>query len=126
MAWKLDRISRSSMDTETLLRRCLERGKRIVCVDDGIDTDTQMGQVWVKLASIFAEVERNAIKEGTTHRNSTAQPTSRTRVIALKAEARTPADHRHPSHTLTPGGKASPRRRSRESHRAHRCGRTTR
>lgn len=63
VAWKLDRISRSSMDTETLLRWCLERGKRIVCVDDGIDTDTQMGQVWVKLASIFAEVERNAIKE---------------------------------------------------------------
>ncbi|MBN3459219.1 recombinase family protein [Mycobacterium sp. DSM 3803] len=52
VAWKLDRISRSSMDTETLLRWCLERGKRIVCVDDGIDTDTQMGQVWVKLASI--------------------------------------------------------------------------
>lgn len=51
------------MDTEMLLRWCLEHGKRIVCVDDGIDTDTQMGQVWVKLASIFAEVERNAIKE---------------------------------------------------------------
>ncbi|MDV3129595.1 recombinase family protein [Mycobacterium sp. 21AC1] len=63
VAWKLDRISRSSMDTETLLRWCLDRGKRIVCVDDGIDTDTQMGQVWVKLASIFAEVERNSIKE---------------------------------------------------------------
>lgn len=63
VAWKLDRISRSSMDTETLLRWCLERDKRIVCVDDGIDTDTQMGQVWVKLASIFAEVERNSIKE---------------------------------------------------------------
>ncbi|WP_163887843.1 recombinase family protein [Mycolicibacterium hippocampi] len=63
VAWKLDRISRSSMDTETLLRWCMDRGKRIVCVDDGIDTDTQMGQVWVKLASIFAEVERNAIRE---------------------------------------------------------------
>ncbi|SUA04022.1 phague integrase [Mycolicibacterium fortuitum] len=66
VAWKLDRISRSSMDTETLLRWCLERGKRIVCVDDNIDTDTQMGQVWVKLASIFAEVERNSIKERVT------------------------------------------------------------
>lgn len=65
VAWKLDRISRSSMDTERLLRWCLDRGKRIVCVDDGIDTSTQMGQVWVKLASIFAEVERNAIKERT-------------------------------------------------------------
>lgn len=63
VAWKLDRISRSSLDTENLLRWCAEREKRIVCVDDGIDTGTQMGQVWVKLASIFAEVERNAIKE---------------------------------------------------------------
>lgn len=65
VAWKLDRISRSSMDTEKLLKWCIDRGKRIVCVDDGIDTSTQMGQVWVKLASIFAEVERNSIKERT-------------------------------------------------------------
>lgn len=63
VAWKLDRISRSSMDTEMLLKWCIDHGKRIVCVDDAIDTDTQMGQMWVKLASIFAEVERNAIKE---------------------------------------------------------------
>ncbi|WEV33460.1 recombinase family protein [Mycolicibacterium fortuitum] len=77
VAWKLDRISRSSMDTETLLRWCLDRGKRIVCVDDGIDTDTQMGQVWVKLASIFAEVERNAIKERTTQARKKLRSESR-------------------------------------------------
>lgn len=65
------------MDTETLLRWCLERGKRIVCVDDGIDTDTQMGQVWVKLASIFAEVERNAIKERTTQARKKLRAESR-------------------------------------------------
>lgn len=65
------------MDTETLLRWCLDRGKRIVCVDDGIDTDTQMGQVWVKLASIFAEVERNAIKERTTQARKKLRSESR-------------------------------------------------
>lgn len=65
VAWKLDRISRSALDTLRLLEWCLERKKRIVAVDDGIDTDTEMGRVWVQLASIFAQVERNAIKERT-------------------------------------------------------------
>lgn len=77
VAWKLDRISRSSMDTERLLRWCLDRDKRIVCVDDGIDTSTQMGQVWVKLASIFAEVERNAIKERTAKGKAALRKTGR-------------------------------------------------
>lgn len=65
VAWKLDRISRSARDTLHLLEWCLERGKRIVCVDDGIDTATQMGRVWIQLAAIFAEVERTNIKERT-------------------------------------------------------------
>lgn len=77
VAWKLDRISRSSMDTERLLRWCLDRDKRIVAVDDGIDTSTQMGQVWVKLASIFAEVERNAIKERTAKGKAKLRETGR-------------------------------------------------
>lgn len=63
VSWKLDRISRSAMDTLTLLEWCKSHGKRIVCVDDGIDSATQMGKVWIQLAAIFAEVERNTIKE---------------------------------------------------------------
>ncbi|WUH79541.1 recombinase family protein [Amycolatopsis sp. NBC_00438] len=66
VAWKLDRISRSAEDTLRLLRWCIDRDKRIVCVDDGIDSETSMGRVWIQLAAIFAEVERTAIKERTT------------------------------------------------------------
>lgn len=62
-AWKLDRISRSAVDTLRLLEWCDRHSKRIVCVDDGIDTATQMGRVWLQLAAIFAQVERTAITE---------------------------------------------------------------
>lgn len=63
VAWKLDRISRSAMDTLKLLQWCEERGKRIVCVDDGLDSTTRMGKVWIQLAAIFAEVERGFIED---------------------------------------------------------------
>lgn len=63
VAWKLDRISRSAIDTLRLLEWCKKRDKRIVCVDDGIDTATQMGRVWIQLAAIFAEVERTNTAE---------------------------------------------------------------
>lgn len=65
VAWKLDRISRSAEDTVRLLKWCEARGKRIVCVDDGLDTETKMGRVWIQLAAIFAEVERSFIEERT-------------------------------------------------------------
>ncbi|WP_410591062.1 recombinase family protein [Amycolatopsis sp. lyj-23] len=65
VAWKLDRISRSAEDTLKLLKWCEEHGKRIVCVDDGLDTETKMGRVWIQLAAIFAEVERSFIEERT-------------------------------------------------------------
>jgi site-specific DNA recombinase len=63
-AWKLDRISRSALDTLTLVKWLKERGKHLV-TSDGIDTRTTMGEVFVQLAAIFAELERNFIKERT-------------------------------------------------------------
>ena len=63
VAWKLDRISRSAGDTYDLLRWCEDRGKRIVCVDDSIDTSTGPGRIFIQISAIMAEVERNAIKE---------------------------------------------------------------
>lgn len=63
VAWKLDRISRSAIDTLHLLKWCEQRGKRIVTTDDGIDTATANGRVFVQLAAIFAEVERTNIVE---------------------------------------------------------------
>jgi DNA invertase Pin-like site-specific DNA recombinase len=63
VAWKLDRISRSAGDTYNLLHWCQKRNRRIVCVDDGIDTATTTGRVFIQIAAIMAEVERSAIQE---------------------------------------------------------------
>lgn len=63
VAWRLDRLSRSAEDTHRLLQFAEEHNIRIVCVDDGIDTDSSMGRVMMQLAAVFAEVERTAIRE---------------------------------------------------------------
>src|SRR5690606_23560735 len=63
VCWNLDRISRSAGDTYNRLRWCQKLNKRIVCVDDGIDTATTTGRVFSQIAAIMAEVERSAIRE---------------------------------------------------------------
>jgi DNA invertase Pin-like site-specific DNA recombinase len=65
VAWRLDRVSRSVLDTLLLVKWLHERGKHLVTVSDGLDTSTPMGKVFVQLASIFAELERNIIQERT-------------------------------------------------------------
>ena len=62
VAWKLDRISRSAEDTIRLIKWCETRGKKIVCISDGIDSSTQMGRILLQIAAIFAEMERDAIR----------------------------------------------------------------
>src|SRR5690606_34795862 len=65
VAWRLDRVSRSALDTLRLLEWLEARGKRLVTVDDGIDTGTQMGRLFVQIAGIFAQLERETIRERT-------------------------------------------------------------
>lgn len=62
VAWKLDRISRNARDTLELLTWAEAHGKRIVCVDDSIDTESEMGRFFLQLAAIFAELERKTIR----------------------------------------------------------------
>nr|WP_166462952.1 recombinase family protein [Amycolatopsis acidicola] len=78
VAWKLDRISRSALDTLMLLQWAEEHGKRIVAVADSLDSQSQMGRVWIQLAAIFAEVERTNTKE---------------RVLAARAHLRLTGKH---------------------------------
>ncbi|GAA5155298.1 recombinase family protein [Amycolatopsis dongchuanensis] len=63
VAWRLDRVSRSAKDTVVLLEWLQERGKRLVTVDDGLDTASSMGRAFVQIAGIFAELERATIQE---------------------------------------------------------------
>ncbi len=65
VAWRLDRVSRSALDTLRLVEWLEARGKRLVTVSDGIDTGTSMGRLFVKIAGIFAELERDTIRERT-------------------------------------------------------------
>src|SRR5690606_28751534 len=52
-----------ALDTLQILEWATERGKRVVAVDDSLDSDNQMGRVWIQLSAIFAEVERTSIRE---------------------------------------------------------------
>ncbi len=63
VAWRLDRVSRSSLDTHRVLDLLDGSGRRLVTIDDGLDTGSTWGSVLVKLAGVFAEVERAAIAE---------------------------------------------------------------
>ncbi|MFD9893361.1 recombinase family protein [Amycolatopsis sp. NPDC059027] len=63
VAWRLDRISRSAKDTVLLLEWLQQRGKRLVTIDDGLDSKSSMGRAFVQLAGVFAELERNTIQE---------------------------------------------------------------
>src|SRR5690606_676839 len=63
VVWKLDRLSRSALDTLRLLEWARENGKRVVAVADSLDSASTMGQVWIQLSAIFAEVERTNIRE---------------------------------------------------------------
>lgn len=65
VAWKLDRVSRSALDTLQLLEWLEARGKRLVTYEDGIDTGTSMGRLFVQIAAIFAQLERETIRERT-------------------------------------------------------------
>jgi len=65
VVWKLDRLSRSALDTLRLLGWARENGKRVVAVADSLDSASTMGQVWIQLSAIFAEVERTNIRERT-------------------------------------------------------------
>lgn len=63
VVWKLDRVSRSALDTLHLLNWAKEHGKRIVAVSDSLDSSTNMGRAWIQFAAVFAEMEREAIRE---------------------------------------------------------------
>jgi DNA invertase Pin-like site-specific DNA recombinase len=63
VAWRLDRVSRSALDTLRLLEWLEVRGKRLVTVSDGIDTSTAMGRLFVQIAGVFAQLERETIRE---------------------------------------------------------------
>jgi site-specific DNA recombinase len=58
---KLDRLTRSLLDFERLVRWLQERGKVLVCLDPAIDLTTPAGKAFAQVIVVFAEFERATI-----------------------------------------------------------------
>lgn len=60
---KLDRFVRSVMDALTLLEWLRTRGKRLICIAEGIDSSNSMSEFMITLIAAFARMERERMKE---------------------------------------------------------------
>lgn len=60
---KLDRLVRNVMDALTLLQWVRERGKRLICIGEGIDSSNSMSEFMITLIAAFARMERERMKE---------------------------------------------------------------
>ncbi|MFD9888253.1 recombinase family protein, partial [Amycolatopsis sp. NPDC059027] len=60
---KLDRLVRNVMDALTLLEWLRARGKRLICIAEGIDSSNSMSEFMITLIAAFARMERERMKE---------------------------------------------------------------
>lgn len=66
LVYKLDRLSRSQKDTLWLIEDCfLPHGVDFTSLQESLDTSTQFGRAMVGILSVFAQLERENIKERT-------------------------------------------------------------
>ncbi|MCB1660852.1 MAG: recombinase family protein, partial [Pseudomonadales bacterium] len=65
VVWKLDRLGRSTIHLLLLLDDLRKRGVDFVAVTQGIDTTTSIGRMLYGQLAVFAEFEREQIRERT-------------------------------------------------------------
>lgn len=65
VVWKLDRLGRSTLHLLTLLDQLRQRGIDFIAVTQGIDTTTAIGRMVFGQLAVFAEFEREQIRERT-------------------------------------------------------------
>jgi DNA invertase Pin-like site-specific DNA recombinase len=63
--WRIDRLGRTTLELIKLMVEFREKGIEFRSIVEGIDTSTSMGRIWYMLSSIFAENEREIIRERT-------------------------------------------------------------
>jgi site-specific DNA recombinase len=63
IVWKIDRLARNTLDSLTIAKEFKDNGVGIYSVVDSIDTSSKEGDIYFKFLSIFAEMEREAIRE---------------------------------------------------------------
>ncbi|MDD5129714.1 MAG: recombinase family protein [Candidatus Omnitrophica bacterium] len=69
LVWRLDRISRSALDTLTLFKEFEQNKVVFISATQPFDTSSDMGKLVMQITAIFAEMELNTIRE----RNLTAR-----------------------------------------------------
>lgn len=65
VAAKLDRLSRSVLDTATLMERASRNDWQIITCDLAIDTSTPAGEATANMMAVFAQLERRLISQRT-------------------------------------------------------------
>ena len=65
LAAKLDRVSRSVLDTASLMEQARRRGWELVTCDLAIDTSTPAGEATASMMAVFSQLERRLISQRT-------------------------------------------------------------
>ena len=65
VVWRLDRLGRTTHQLVGLLERFERDGIRLRSLQDGIDPASVMGRVMLQIGAVFAEMERNLLRERT-------------------------------------------------------------
>ena len=63
--WRLDRLGRTTHQLVGLLERFEQDGIRLHSLQDGIDPSSVMGRAMLQIGAVFAEMERNLLRERT-------------------------------------------------------------
>ena len=65
VVWRLDRLGRTTHQLVNLLEQFEREGIRLRSLQDGIDPASVMGKAPLQIAAVFAEMERNLLRERT-------------------------------------------------------------
>ena len=65
VVWKLDRLSRSLKDLLFIMEQIENKGAGFKSLTESIDTTTSAGKMMMQMVGVFAEFERNMLKERT-------------------------------------------------------------
>lgn len=65
VVWRLDRLGRTTHQLVGLLERFEREGVRLRSLQDGIDPSSVMGRAMLQIGAVFAEMERNLLRERT-------------------------------------------------------------
>lgn len=65
VVWRLDRLGRTTHQLVGLLEKFEREGVRLLSLQDGIDPSSVMGKAMLQIGAVFAEMERNLLRERT-------------------------------------------------------------